>query len=80
MKLANYVSGNWIEGKGDGVPLIDPVTGEELARATSDGIDLASALDYARTKAGPALRAMSFAERGGLLRAVADALSAQRDE
>jgi 3,4-dehydroadipyl-CoA semialdehyde dehydrogenase len=80
MKLANYVSGKWIEGKGDGIPLIDPVTGEELARATSDGIDLAGALDYARNKAGPALRAMSYAERGGLLRAIADALTAKRDE
>jgi len=80
MKLANYVSGKWVEGRGDGVPLTDPVTGQELARATSDGIDLAAGLDYARTKAGPALRAMTFAERGGLLRAVADALTAKRDE
>lgn len=80
MKLANYVSGKWVEGKGDGVPLVDPVTGEVLARATSDGIDLAAALDHARTKGGPALRAMTFAERGGLLRAIADALTAKRDD
>ncbi len=80
MKLANYVAGKWIEGQGGGVALIDPVTGEELARATSDGIDFAAALDYARTKAGPALRALTYAERGGLLRAIADVLTAKRDE
>jgi len=80
MKLANYVSGKWIEGKGDGVPLVDPVTGEELARATSDGIDLAAALDHARTRGGAALRALTFAERGGLIRAIADALTAKRDD
>lgn len=80
MKLANYVSGKWIEGKGEGVPLVDPVTGEELARATSDGVDLAAGLHHARTIAGPALRAMTYAERGGLLRAVADALTARRDQ
>ena len=59
MKLPNHVSGKWVEGSGEGVPLIDPVTGEELARATSDGIDLAAALDYARAKGGPALRALT---------------------
>jgi 3,4-dehydroadipyl-CoA semialdehyde dehydrogenase len=80
MKLPNYVSGKWVEGSGEGVPLADPVTGEELARATSDDIDLAAALEHARAKGGPALRALTFAERGGLLRAVADALTAKRDD
>ncbi len=41
MKLANYVSGRWSEGLGSGeLLLVDPVTGEELASITSQGIDL----------------------------------------
>jgi 3,4-dehydroadipyl-CoA semialdehyde dehydrogenase len=79
MKLASYVSGAWQEGAGEGTPLVDPVTGEELARASTDGVDLAAALDHARAVGGPALRALTFAERGQLLRAVSDTLLANRD-
>ena len=80
MKIANYVHGEWVEGQGDGAALIDPVTGDELARATSGGVDIAKALAYARDTGGPALRAMSFAERGAALRAAAEAMSANRDK
>lgn len=80
MRLANYVSGEWVEGKGDGTALIDPSTGEELVRASSDGIDLAAALDFARTTGGPALRSMSYGERAAALRAVADVLAEHRDK
>ncbi len=79
MNLASYVGGEWVEGGGDGAPLCDPVSGEEIARASTDGIDIGAALDYARTVGGPNLRALGFAERGQLLRAVAETLSANRD-
>ena len=79
MKLASYVSGGWIEGRDEGAALVDPVTGEELARASTTGVDIAAALAYARDKGGPALRAMTFAERAGLLKAIADTLTAKRD-
>src|SRR6266403_1125406 len=42
MKLPNYVNGQWGEGTGSGEPLIDPVTGDELARISSQGFDLES--------------------------------------
>jgi 3,4-dehydroadipyl-CoA semialdehyde dehydrogenase len=80
MKLANFVNGKWVEGKGDGTALIDPVLGTQLARASTAGIDIGGALDYARTKGGPALRAMSFAERAEILGKLADALGANRDK
>jgi len=80
MKIQNYVYGEWVEGKGDGTPLVDPVTGEELARASSDGVDLARALDHARSKGGPALRAMSYGERGALLGKINEVLAANRDK
>lgn len=79
MQLEHYVSGEWTAGQGDGVPLVDPVTGEELARASAQGIDIGAGLSYARNTGGPALRAMSYAERAAMLRSVADVLSANRD-
>ncbi len=79
MKLGNYVCGAWAEGSGQGAPLVDPVKGEVIAHASTDGIDLAAALDYARTKGGPALRAMSYGERAALLSGMADTLMANRD-
>src|SRR5882724_1983606 len=80
MKLHNYVSGQWIEGAGPGEALIDPVTGDELARISSQGVDLEAALIFARTQGGPALRQLSYAQRAEMLAKVADTLAANRDE
>ncbi|HXJ17999.1 MAG TPA: 3,4-dehydroadipyl-CoA semialdehyde dehydrogenase [Candidatus Polarisedimenticolia bacterium] len=80
MKLLNYVSGLWKEGSGLGEPLVDPVTGEELARASSHGIDLGGALSFARSQGGVALRTLSYQERAGALAKIADVLAANRDE
>jgi 3,4-dehydroadipyl-CoA semialdehyde dehydrogenase len=80
MKLKNYVGGAWVEGQGAGAALIDPTTGAELARASTEGLDWAAALDHARRVGGPALRALSFAERAALLGRVADVLVANREK
>ena len=80
MKLLNYISGQWIEGSGSGTPLVDPVTGDELARISSDGLDLKAALEFARSQGGPALRELTYAERADLLAKTGEMLSANRDE
>jgi 3,4-dehydroadipyl-CoA semialdehyde dehydrogenase len=80
MKLKNYVSGQWSEGRGAGTALTDPVTGAELARASTEGVDYKAALDHARRVGGPALRKMSFAERAALLGKISDVLVANRDK
>ncbi len=80
MKLSNYVSGQWMEGTGSGGALVDPVTGEELARISSQGIDVGGALDYARARGGAALQKLTYRERADLLAKVADVLAANRDE
>ncbi len=80
MKIQNYVHGEWVEGNGEGTPLADPVSGEEIARATSDGVDLERALDHARTVGGPALRAMTYAGRGEMLGRINETLTANRDK
>jgi 3,4-dehydroadipyl-CoA semialdehyde dehydrogenase len=80
MKLPNYVAGQWLEGAGAGEPLVDPVTGEELARISSQNIDLNSALEFARSRGGLALRQFTYTQRADLLAKMADALSANREE
>ena len=77
--LRSYVSGGWVAGTGAPQALLNPTTEEPLAQASSEGIDLKAALHYARSTGGPALRAMSFAERGAALKAIADALQGERD-
>lgn len=78
MKLSNYVCGQWRTGAGEGEPLFDPVLGDELVRVSSEGIDLAAALDYGRKTGGPALRALSYAARAELLGEIAEVLAANR--
>jgi oxepin-CoA hydrolase/3-oxo-5,6-dehydrosuberyl-CoA semialdehyde dehydrogenase len=78
--LGSFVSGRWTEGSGATQTLLNPSTEAPLATASSEGIDLAAALDFARRSGGPALRALSFAERGALLQGMADALQDARDE
>ncbi|MGX1307540.1 3,4-dehydroadipyl-CoA semialdehyde dehydrogenase [Amorphus suaedae] len=79
MKLESYVAGGWVAGTGEGRPFIDPTTGEELGLVDATGVDGKAALAYARDTGGPALAALSFAERGALLKAVADVLTANRE-
>jgi oxepin-CoA hydrolase/3-oxo-5,6-dehydrosuberyl-CoA semialdehyde dehydrogenase len=80
LTLRSYVAGAWAEGKGTLQTLVNPATEEPLARAGTGGIDMAAALAHARTKGGPALRALSFAERGALLKGMSDVIQAHRDE
>src|SRR5256886_2233798 len=80
MNLPNYLAGQWIEGSGPGTPLVDPVTGDELARISSDGVDLKTALEFARAQGGPALRQLSYTQRADLLAKIGGMLSAYRDE
>ena len=71
MKLKNYSLGKWIEGDGEGIPLINAVNDEIISYASSDGLDFSAILNYARTYGGPALRKMTFQERGRMLKALA---------
>ncbi|HEU4922286.1 MAG TPA: aldehyde dehydrogenase family protein, partial [Burkholderiales bacterium] len=79
LELRSYVGGRWIAGTGAAQTLLNPATEEPLARASSEGVDFKSALEYARSVGGLALRSMSFAERGAALKAVADAMQGERE-
>ncbi len=70
-KLENYISGNWITGDGDGQQLYNAVTGEIISAASTKGLDFKNILAYGRTVGNPALRKMTFHERGNMLKALA---------
>jgi oxepin-CoA hydrolase/3-oxo-5,6-dehydrosuberyl-CoA semialdehyde dehydrogenase len=74
------VGGRWIAGEGRLETLLNPATEEPIAQAGADNVERRAALDFARRVGGPALRALTFAERGALIRAVCDAIQAHRDE
>lgn len=70
-KLENYVLGNWITGDGQGTHLFNAVNGEPIAEVTTKGLDFRSILEHGRKTGNPALRKMTFHERGRMLRALA---------
>jgi oxepin-CoA hydrolase / 3-oxo-5,6-dehydrosuberyl-CoA semialdehyde dehydrogenase len=79
-RLESHVCGEWVPGAGDGQTLLDAATGEPVATIDSTGLDFAGALDYGRRTAGPALRAMTFHERAGMLKALGVALMERKEE
>ncbi|MDX1644530.1 MAG: 3,4-dehydroadipyl-CoA semialdehyde dehydrogenase [Thermoanaerobaculia bacterium] len=78
--VRSYVVGEWYEASDGFVPLVNPSTGETIARVSSRGVDFAAVLRHAREVGGPALRAMTFGARAELLGAMSKALRAGRDE
>src|SRR5258707_2702075 len=78
--LGSYTGGQWRAPSGEGAPLHDAVTGEEVARISSDGIDKAAALEYGRAVGGPALRELTFHQRAALLKSLSSYLREHREE
>lgn len=70
-KIKHYVAGKWIEGSGDGEILHHAITGDPIAAHTIEGVDFKQAYDHARGVGNPALRKMTFQERGLMLKALA---------
>ena len=70
-KIKHYIAGKWMEGAGDGEVLHHAITGNPVAAHTIEGIDFKDAYDHARNVGNPALRKMTFQERGLMLKALA---------
>ncbi|MFC3893052.1 phenylacetic acid degradation bifunctional protein PaaZ [Lentzea rhizosphaerae] len=77
--LESYAAGRWFRAQADGEPLLDAVTGEEVARLTSEGLDLRQMTDHARRVGGPAIRELTFHQRAVLIKELAKHLSADKD-
>ncbi len=78
--LASYLSGAWRKGTGKPASLFDPTTEETIAEVASGGHDLRAALEHGRAVGGPALRSLTFAQRGAMLESLSKKIHAHRDE
>jgi oxepin-CoA hydrolase/3-oxo-5,6-dehydrosuberyl-CoA semialdehyde dehydrogenase len=80
LKLLNYAADRWIAGDGGLAPVHSAVTGEVIAETGSSGLDFRAMLDHARRVGGPALRAMTFHQRAWMLKDLANAVMARKEE
>ncbi len=79
MKLESYVAGEWREGAGQGVEVVDSISGETICEVSSEGIDFSEVVRYGREVGGRALRSMTFHERAAALKAMAKHLMAEKE-
>ncbi len=78
--LTSYVAGTWHTGTGEPTPLHNATTEEQMAECNTDGIDWGAVLAHAHTVGSPALRAMTFASRGEMLKALSGVIFEHREE
>jgi oxepin-CoA hydrolase/3-oxo-5,6-dehydrosuberyl-CoA semialdehyde dehydrogenase len=79
IQLNNYALGKWVPGTETGQVLYNAINGSEIATASSKGLDFAEMMQYARKVGGPALRKMTFQERGRMLKALALHLQSKKE-
>ena len=79
-KLGNLIQDQWIAGSGEGTPLVHAINGKLIGHADTEGIDMEGAYIFAREVGGPALRRMTFQERGRMLKRLALHLHAMKEE
>ncbi len=78
-KIQHYVTGQWLEGKDEGFPIHDSITGEVISNIAIEGLNIPEILNYGRTKGGEVLRKMTFQERGNMLKKLAFHLIKKKD-
>jgi len=80
LNLLNYAQDGWYQAPGGLAEVQSAVTGETIALTGSQGLDFRGMLDHARNVGGPALRRMTFHERAHMLKALANAIMARKEE
>lgn len=80
MRLQNYVQDQWVTSSGKATPLLHAITGEQIAEASTAGIDFADMARHAREVGGPNLRRLTFHARARMLKALAQVISAKKEE
>lgn len=78
--LQNYAEGHWVAGSGGLAELRSAINGDVVALTSSQGLDFGAMARFAREQGGPALRALTFHERARLLKTLAEALTARKEE
>ncbi len=78
--LQNYAEGKWVAGSGGLAELRSAINGDVVALTSTQGIDFGAMTRFAREHGGPALRALTFHQRALMLKALAEALTAKKEE
>lgn len=69
--IESFAAGHWVGCNDSARTIYSAITGEPIARAGNDKLDVCAMLDYGRNVGGSALRAMSFHDRAKLLKSLA---------
>ena len=80
LNVQSYCHGDWIDSGTQSRPIISPLDGTLIGHCGGAELDFASITDFARSKGGTALRAMTFHERANRLKALATYLNERREK
>ncbi|WP_127114687.1 phenylacetic acid degradation bifunctional protein PaaZ [Shimia sediminis] len=70
-QISSFAAGEWLAPGAGARNIASAVTGEVIASAGNNDLDVQAMLDYGRNVGGPALRKMTFHDRARMLKAVA---------
>lgn len=73
--VSSYAVGQWIAPDASAREIASAVTGEIIARAGNNALDVEAMLDFGRNVGGPALRAMTFHDRAKMVKALGQHLN-----
>ncbi len=80
MILESYINGQWVTGDNTNTRnMYDAITGEVIGLTSTEGLDVASALQYGRDH-GKALRDMTFQQRGNMIKKLALYLNKRKEQ
>src|SRR5438477_10611807 len=80
LKLMSYAQDRWAEPTGNLIDVRSAVSDEPVAQIGTGTREFGAMLAHARNIGGPALRAMTFHQRAKMLKAMAEAIMARKDE
>lgn len=80
MDVSSYAAGEWVKPGAGARNIASAVTGEVIASAGNDALDVQAMLDHARNVGGPALRKMTFHERAKMLKALGQYLTEHKQK
>ena len=71
LNVSSFAAGQWVAPGSGARNIASAITGDVIAQAGNDALDVQGMLGYARDVGGPALRKMTFHDRARMLKAVA---------
>ena len=77
-QIHSFAHGEWVAPGAGARNIASAITGDVIATAGNDALDVQRMLDYGRNVGGPALRAMTFHQRAKMLKALALYLNANK--